>query len=170
MLEQHVEQRVEVVAVGVLTVGGLGRAGDPRASGRVQRRQSERVLGGRLRLRIQVGGDVEQQVVAVGDDLGDARIGPVGLVHHQDDGQMRRKRLPQHEPGLGQRPLGGIHEEQHTVDHRQPALHLATEVGVPGRVDDVDHDHRSVRVLAVDGGVLRQDGDALFLLEVTGVH
>jgi hypothetical protein len=37
-------------------------------------------------------------------------------------------------------------------------------------VYDVDHRHRSIRVLAVHGGVLRQDRDALFLLQVTRVH
>jgi hypothetical protein len=41
---------------------------------------------------------------------------------------------------------------------------------VPGRVDHVDDGHRAVRVLTVHRGVLGQDGDALFFLQVTGVH
>jgi hypothetical protein len=63
------------------------------------------------------------------------------------------------------------------VDHRQRALHLATEVGVPGvsttlTVTDV----RPVSVVSpvgerdLDGGVLREDGDAALALEVVGVH
>ncbi len=108
--------------------------------------------------------------MALLDDLGDAGVGPVGLVHHQDHGQVRGQRLAQHEAGLRQRPLGRVDEQQHAVDHRQAALHLAAEVGVARRVDDVDDGHRTVRVLAVHGGVLRQDRDALFLLQVTGVH
>ena len=83
---------------------------------------------------------------------------------------MRGQRLAQHEAGLRQRSLGGVDQQQHAVDHRQAALDLAAEVGVAWSVDDVDDRHRAVRVLAVHGGVLRQDRDALFLLQVTGVH
>ena len=108
--------------------------------------------------------------MALGDDLGDAGVGPVGLVDHQDHRQMRGQRLAQHEAGLGQRALGRVDEQQHAVDHGQPALDLATEVGVARGVDDVDDRHAAVGVVPVDGGVLRQDGDALFLLQVTGVH
>src|SRR4029078_5881354 len=36
--------------------------------------------------------------------------------------------------------------------------------------DDVDDGHRTVGVLPMHGGVLGQDRDALFLLQVTGVH
>ena len=170
VLEQHVEQRVEVLAVGVLAVGGLGGAGDARAARRVQRRQSERELGGLLRLLVEIGRDVEQQVVALRDDLGDAGVGPVGLVDHQDHRQMRGQRLAQHEAGLRQRALGRVDQQQHAVDHGQPAFDLATEVGVARGVDDVDDRHAAVGVLTVHRGVLRQDRDALFLLQVTGVH
>ena len=83
---------------------------------------------------------------------------------------MRVERLAQHEPGLRQRALGRVDQQQHPVDHGQAALHLAAEVGVPGRVDDVDDCDRSVGVVAVHGGVLGQDGDALFLFQVTAVH
>jgi hypothetical protein len=72
--------------------------------------------------------------------------------------------------GLRERPLGGVDKQQHTVDHREAALDLAAEVRVAGGVDDVDHRHGAVGVLAVHRGVLRQDRDALFLLQVTGVH
>ena len=170
VLEQHVEERVEVLAVGVLAVGGFGGAGDARAARRVERRQSERVLGGLLGLLVEVGGDVEQQVVAVGDDFGDPGVGAVGLVDHQDHRQVRGERLAQHEAGLRQRALGRVDQQQHAVDHGQPAFDLAAEVGVARGVDDVDHRHAAVGVLPVHGGVLRQDGDALFLLQVTGVH
>ena len=132
--------------------------------------RSERVLGGLLGLVVEVGGDVEQQVVAVRDDLGDPGVGPVGLVDDQDHRQVRGQRLAQHEAGLRQRPLGRVDQQQHAVDHGQAALDLAAEVGVARGVDDVDDRHRAVGVLAVHGGVLGQDRDALFLLQVTGVH
>ena len=83
---------------------------------------------------------------------------------------MRGQRLAQHEAGLRQRTLGGVHQQQHAVDHRQTAFHLTTEVGVARGVDHVDDSHAAVGVLAVHGGVLGQDGDAFFLLQVTGVH
>ena len=45
------------------------------------------------------------------------------------------------------------------------ALDLAAEVGVAGRVDDVDLD-----ALVDDRGVLGHDGDAALALQVVGVH
>ncbi len=83
---------------------------------------------------------------------------------------MRGQRLAQHEAGLRQGPLGRVDQQQHAVDHRQPTFDLTAEIGVARGVDDVDDGHAAVGVLAVHGGVLRQDRDALFLLEVTGVH
>ena len=51
------------------------------------------------------------------------------------------------------------------IDHVQDALDLAAEIGVAGRVDDVD-----ARILPDDRGRLGQDGDAALLLEVVGIH
>ena len=67
----------------------------------------------------------------------------------------------QDEPGLRQRSLGRVHEQQDAVDHLQPALDLAAEIGVAGRVDDVD-----LNVAQVDRGVLGEDRDAALTLEV----
>ena len=47
----------------------------------------------------------------------------------------------------------------------RPALDLTSEVGVPGRVDDVDG-----QIAVADGGVLGQDGDALLPLEIHRVE
>ena len=170
MLEQHVEQRIEIVAVGNLAVSGLDGADDTGSSRRVERRQPECVLGGRGGLVVEVGSDVEQQVVAGLDDLGDPGVGPVGLVDHQDHRQVRGQRLAQHEPGLRQRALGRVDQQQHAVDHGQAALHLAAEVGVARGVDDVDDRHAAVGVMTVHGGVLGQDRDALFPLQITGIE
>jgi hypothetical protein len=38
--------------------------------------------------------------------------------------------------GIG--PVHRVDQQQHRVDHRQHALDLAAEVGVAGRIDDVD--------------------------------
>ena len=88
----------------------------------------------------QVGGEAEEQVLALGDDLVDARVGAVGLVDQQDDGELGLERLAEHEAGLGQRALGRVDEQHDAVDHGQAALDLAAEVGVAGGVDHVDGD------------------------------
>ena len=71
------------------------------------------------------------------------------------------ERLAQHEPRLRQRALGGVDEQEAAVGHRQHALDLAAEVGVAGRVDQVD--------LGIVGqperDVLGQDRDAAFPLQ-----
>ena len=78
---------------------------------------------------------------------------------------MRFERLAQHEAGLRQRPFARVDEQEHAVDHREPALDLAAEVGVTGCVDDVQRD-----VAVPHRGVLREDRDALLALEVVRVH
>ncbi len=78
---------------------------------------------------------------------------------------LRSSAFLQHELRAGQRALGGVDQQQDAIDHGQGALDLAAEVGVPGRVDDVD-----LGALVEDGGVLGQDGDAALALELVGVH
>ena len=123
-----------------------------------------------------VGVEVHEQLVDLVDDLGDAAVGAVDLVDAQDDGHLGGERLAQHEPGLRQRALGRVDEQDDAVDHGQAALDLATEVGVAGGVDDVDRGAVGQARLGgrlagvVDRGVLREDGDALLALQVTGVH
>ena len=128
------------------------------------------MLGGLLRLGIQIGGDIEEQIVTFRDDLCDAGIRTIGLVDHQDHRQVCSQRLAQHEPSLRQWAFGGIDQQQDPVDHGESAFHLTAEVGVARGVDDVDHGLAAVGVTAMHGGVLGQDRDALFLLQITGVH
>ena len=109
--------------------------------------------------------EVEEQLVHLVDDLLRARVVAVDLVHDEDDGQFRLQRLAQDEARLRQRALARVDEQQHAVDHRQPALDLAAEVGVARRVDDVE-----LRVADPDGGVLGEDRDALLALEIHRVH
>ncbi len=112
-----------------------------------------------------VGVEVEEQLVDLVDDRLDPRVRPVDLVDDEDHGEPRLERLAQHEARLRQRPLARVDEEEHAVDHRQAALDLAAEVGVPGRVDDVD-----LRPAVADGRVLGEDRDALLALEVHRVE
>ena len=89
----------------------------------------------------------------------------IDLVDHQDRAQAQRQRLAGDEAGLRHRAFEGVDQQQHRVDHLEHALDLAAEVGVAGRVDDVD-----ARALPGDRGELRQDGDAALALEIVRVH
>ena len=150
-VHQHVHQRLQRRArVGRRERGAAG------PGVRVDDRELDLVLGR---------AEVDEQLVDLVDDLGDARVRPVDLVDHEDHRQPALERLAQHEARLRQRALGRVDEQQHAVDHRQPALHLAAEVGVAGRVDDVELD-----AAVADRGVLGQDRDALLTLEVHRVH
>ena len=95
----------------------------------------------------------------------DALVGPVDLVDHHDDPVTQLQRPAEDEAGLGHGALGGVHQQDHAVDHLQDALHLAAEVGVARGIHDVD-----LGVLVPDGGVLGQDGDAPLTLQIVGVH
>ena len=123
-----------------------------------------RVDDRKLDLRL-VGVEVEEQLVDLVDDLVDPGIGAVDLVDDEDHRQPGLERLAQHEPGLRERSLARVDEQQHAVDHRQAALDLAAEVGVAGRVDDVELD-----AAVADRGVLGEDRDPLLALEVHRVH
>ena len=85
-----------------------------------------------------VGVEVEEELVHLVHDRLDAGVGAVDLVDDEDHREPRLERLAQHEARLRQRTLARVDEEEHAVDHRDPALHLAAEVGMAGRVDDVD--------------------------------
>ena len=112
-----------------------------------------------------VGVEIQEELFDLVHDLGDAGVGPVDLVDDQDDGQAGLEGLAQHEAGLGQRALGGVDQEQDAVDHVQPPLDLAAEVGVAGGVDDVE-----LHAFPAHGRVLGQDGDALLFFQVARVH
>ena len=75
------------------------------------------------------------------------------------------QRLVQDEARLGQRPLGCVDEQQHTVHHGQGPFHLPAEIGVARRVEDVDLD-----ALPGDGAVFGGDGDAALPLQIHAVH
>ena len=120
----------------------------------------------------EIAGEAQKQVLRFVNHLIDARVGPVGLVHQQNYGQLRSQRFTQNEPGLRKRPFARIHEKNDTINHAEAAFHLTAEVCVARSVDHVDRDRASPSVNTVigDGGVLRQDCDAFFFFEVARVH
>ena len=94
-----------------------------------------------------------------------ARVGAVDLVDDDDGRELGLERLGEDEARLRQRAFGGVDQQQDAVDHLERALDLAAEVGVAGRVDDVD-----LVAVVVERGVLGEDGDAALALQVVGVH
>ncbi len=80
-------------------------------------------------------------------------------------GSLASSALREHVAGLRQRAFAGVHQQHDAVDQLERALHLAAEIGVAGRVDDVDLD-----AVVADAGGLGQDGDAALALQVVGVH
>ena len=146
-----IEQRRQVLAGAVQR--GVGPA---LPAGRVEHREVELRLGGSQR---------GEQVEDFGMHFVRAGIGAVHLVDHDDRRQAAGQRLADHELGLRQHALGCVHQDERAVHHVQDALHLAAEISVAGRIDDVDPraapDHR---------GALGQDGDAALALQDVAVH
>ena len=58
-----------------------------------------------------------------------------------------------------------VDQQHHAVDHRQRALDFTAEVGVTGRVENVD-----VGAFPADGTVLGQNGNAALALDGIVVH
>ena len=112
-----------------------------------------------------VGVEVQKEVLHLFDDFFDPCVGAINFVDDEHDRQALLEGLSQYEPRLGQRTLGGVDQQDDGVDHRQSSLDLAAKVGVTRCVDDVDSE-----VVPLDRRVLGENGDALFALEVAGVH
>ena len=71
----------------------------------------------------------------------------------------------QHVARLRQRTFARVDQNEHAIHHAQSAFDFAAEIAVAGRVDDVDF-----RVAIGERGVLGENGDAAFALEVVRVH
>ncbi len=151
MLDDELEQRSQV---------GPFRSGDARRPAGlrigIDDRELDLLLGG-----VQV----EEQLKHLVLHLRDAGVGPVHLVDDEDDRQPAGQGFAKHEPGLRQRTLGGVHQEQNAVDHGQRPLDLAAEVGVAGSVDDIQ-----LHLAVADGRVLGENRDSPLALLVHRIH
>ena len=166
----HELERADAVAVGLLDVAQDGLeeglqvpvlvvqlvAGDPLLGRRVEHREIELLV---------VGAQLDEQVEDRVQHLVGAGVRAVDLVDDHDRAQPLLQRFLQHVLGLGHGPLEGVDQQQHRVDHLHDALHLAAEIGVARRVDDVD-----LVALVLEGGVLGKNGDAALPFQVVGVH
>jgi hypothetical protein len=106
-----------------------------------------------------------EEIESVVDSGVGIATGAIDLVDHQDGSQPESQRLARDEAGLRHGAIEGVHQQQNRIDHLEHALHFAAEVGVAGRIHDVD-----ARALPGDSGEFRQDGDAALALQVVGVH
>jgi hypothetical protein len=67
--------------------------------------------------------------------------------------------------------FGCVDQQQHAIHHVHDTLDFAAEIGVAGRIHDVDLDQLTrLGVRDDDGSVLGQDGDAALALQIIGIH
>ena len=125
-------------------------------AGAVEHREVELLVGG---------AQLDEEVEGLVEGAGRIGVGPVGLVDDDDRPQAEAQGPHEHVARLGHRAFVGVDEQQHRVDHAEHTLDLAAEIGVTGRVDDVDQ-----VVLPLHRAVLGADGDAALALEVVAVH
>ena len=137
---------------------GPGIAG---AAAGVERREVELLV---------IGLEVEEQLEHFVEHFGGAGVGAVDLVDDDDRLEAERERLAGDELGLRHRPFGGVDQQDDAVDHRQDALDLGAEIGVAGRVDDVDVGGLAVWRRPFDRGAFGEDGDPALFLEVVRIH
>jgi hypothetical protein len=123
-------------AAHAVVLGPSSLSRHPAVLGRaVEHREVELLVGG-----VERGEQVEHLV----EHFGDARVGAVDLVDGDDRARPSFSALPSTNLVCGIGPSAASTSTR-AVDHRQDALDLAAEIGVAGRVDDVD-----ARVLPLD--------------------
>ena len=112
-----------------------------------------------------LGIEVDEQVVDLVQYFLGTGIGAVNLVDHHNRRQVGFQRLAQHVTRLRQRAFAGVHQQHDAIHHLQGAFHFAAEVAVAGGVHNIDF-----YVVIEDGGVLGENRDAAFTLQIVGVH
>jgi hypothetical protein len=111
------------------------------------------------------GVEIDEQIVDFVQNFLRPRVTAVDLVDHHDGRQIGFQRLAQDITSLRQRALTRVDQQQHAIHDFQGALHLTAKIAMAGRIHNID-----ARVVIGDGGVLGQDGDATFALQIIGVH
>src|SRR6202040_1645540 len=92
-----------------------------------------------------------------------AGVRPIDLVDHDDRPQTLVQRLSDDKFGLRHWAVGGVDQYQNPVAHAEDAFDLAAEIGVAGRVDDVDPD-----IPPDDRRAFGKDRDAALAFELVG--
>ena len=89
----------------------------------------------------------------------------VKLVNADENRKLQSHSLHQNELGLGHNTFESINYKNRTINHLQDTLNFATEVSMARSIDDVD-----LGVAIGYCGILGQDGDSTFTLDVVGIH
>jgi len=108
---------------------------------------------------------LQKEVEHFVDDFVGSGIFPVDFIDDDDGSQSDFEGFSEDESGLRHRTFGGIDEDEATVSHTEDAFDFPAEVGVTGRVDDIDFDP-----LKRDGNVFGKNGDAPFPFKIVGVE
>ena len=132
------------------------RPGEAAQRGGIHHREIQLLVGGARAV---------EQIEGLVQHPARTRFVAVDLVDDHDGPQAVLEGLLRHEPRLRHRPVDGIDQQQHAIDHGEHALDLAAEIGVAGRVDDVD-----AVVAPGDRGVLGENRDAALALQVVRIH
>src|SRR5262249_4972094 len=106
-----------------------------------------------------------KEVIDLIQDFLDACIRPIDFIDHDDGRKFRFEGLHQHVASLRQRSFTGIDQEDDAVHHFQSTFHLAAEIAVTRRIDNVDFD-----AAITDSRCLRKDGDSPLAFEIIGIH
>jgi hypothetical protein len=145
------EQRRQILAL-VFQIGD----GPAVAARRIENVEIELVV---------VGFEREEKIVDAFQRLVRLGVLTVDLVDDDDRLEAELQSLRQNEFRLRHDRFRRIHQQHHAIDHRQDALHLAAEIGVAGRVHDVD-----AVVVPIDAGAFGQNGDAALAFQIVGIH
>ena len=127
--------------------------GHPALLGRaVEDREIELFLG-----RIKGGKQIENFV----GDLGGASVGPIDLIDDHDRLEPHLQGFGDHKFCLRERSFGGVHQHQCAIHHIEDALDLAAEIGMAGRIDDIDS-----RTIPDQRRGFGEDGNAALALKI----
>src|SRR5437899_2323248 len=93
------------------------------------------------------------------------RVLSVDLVNDDDGLETILQRLAQNETSLRLRTVVGVYHQQNAIDHFHDPFDFATEIGVAGRVYDID-----TITVPLKRRVLRPNRNALLALKIHRVH
>ena len=167
--KQHLQGRVNVTLgrVNIFQNGLKQRAHIPLTHIGIQRRIAvfcRSVHHGEVDLVV-VRTKLDKQIQDLVHDLGRPRTGAIDLIDDHNNLFIQRQRLAQHETRLRHTALERIYQEQNAVHHCEDALHFAAEVGMAGRVYDID-----LHAVIMYGCVFGQNRDTALAFKGIGVH
>ena len=111
------------------------------------------------------GVQIHQKLEGLVDDFIRTRFRTVDFIDAYDDREVERQGLLRDKTGLRHGAFKRVDNKDDAVDHLQHALHFSAEIGVAGRVDDVD-----LCVLIGDCRILGQDCNSALPFNIARVH